>query len=855
MFKNTNCLFDKIIPKKDLSQCSDHNSYGIFRQGIFDVSAMNLDKYWEIDKFLSDNINIISKIECYLLKEPLFSIPYFQFVNHGQVGFKFLDKNNNPIRHLTLQLESSWYPVISDTMPLDLPLTCKVIDNENNKEDIILKYNDKTAIYSNLLEKENYASNILIEMNKYTYFKGVNLTYLSDLVNFNFFLESYRVWRNVNTNQEISQDDIEPSIANLMKFDCSYKGTGPNNFCSGGSGDGSLFVFNGFTPSFSSQNEGCIMHFATLESKDNNVLVQQFKNFIKWNFSNFQCYNDLQTHAESFSKHYVLISPASFNYNWCLSKISNSSYSSDDVNNLFLNLRPNYAKNLKASWLSEKNWDINDKSCQLFDYLISMVGASPNIIQASLLQDSLTSPGVPFLCQGENYTCETYVRYVITMLMNNDTWKNNGVNVIPEFDFTFNNLKENDMDFQNNIFRAYSLYWPVAIFDDGYENGVPESVFNTDPKFENDKILFSKQTQLFKYLFKGDLIEASKTKNNPIITIITEILSFSGLDRLFKNSMYSSIKGVFTNLIYCLFLYDFLGVEEVFLPGYPVRKCVDNNQYEYVKNYDCEPYIYKFQVGKKSRAAIANYKSLQACLDWISYGASTISSSTATPVKDPLLDKLKVDISDAIKEFQLIVNKKDLKDPNKLCSKDDNICKNEINIENQVTILSHYTNAHVDMLDAFLTILQNPSKISKLFLKDFGNKIYDTFERVYTVLNLYFRKFTTFCHQSYILSPQILFQTDPANTVYNFKDFARENTLCANLKCNLDMVNKPELITYKTNILPKKFKADFRILNPNIELDKNKRNNTVFYTTLIICIILIIIVIVIIILKISKKIK
>ena len=29
------------------------------------------------------------------------------------------------------------------------------------------------------------------------------------------------------------------------------------------------------------------------------------------------------------------------------------------------------------------------------------------------------------------------------MLMNNDTWKNNGVNVIPEFDFTFNNLKEN----------------------------------------------------------------------------------------------------------------------------------------------------------------------------------------------------------------------------------------------------------------------------------------------------------------------------------------------------------------------------------------------------------------------------
>jgi hypothetical protein len=319
--------------------------------------------------------------------------------------------------------------------------------------------------------------------------------------------------------------------------------------------------------------------------------------------------------------------------------------------------------------------------------------------------------------------------------------------------------------------------------------------------------------------------------------------------------MYSSIKGVFTNLIYCLFLYDFLGVEEVFLPGYPVRKCVNNNQYEYVKNYDCEPYIYKFRVGKGSRAAIANYKCLKACLDWLSYGASTIYSPTATPIKDPLLDKLKSDISDIIKQFETIKNKTDLKDPDKVCPKDDNICKNQINMENQVTILSHYANAQGDMLDALLTIMQNPSKISKLVLKDFGNKIYDTFERVYTVLNLYFRKFTTFCHQNYVLSPQILFQTGSENTIYNFKDFSRENTLCSNLKCTLDIINKQELITYKNNILQKKFKADFKLLNPNNELDINKRNNTGFYITLIMCIIIVMAIITIMILKISKKIK
>ena len=69
------------------------------------------------------------------------------------------------------------------------------------------------------------------------------------------------------------------------------------------------------------------------------------------------------------------------------------------------------------------------------------------------------------------------------------------------------------------------------------------------------------------------------------------------------------------------------------------------------------------------------------------------------------------------------------------------------------------------------------------------------------------------------------------------------------------MVNKPELVTYKNNVLPKKFKAEFKLLNPNNEIDINKRSNTGFYITLTICIILVIAIITIIILKISKKIK
>ena len=106
-------LFDKVIPKtdyiSDLKQCDDHKSYAIFRQGIFDVSGFSTDKYWEIYNFFEQanpkypgkkNKEVIKRVECYLLKHPLFNFPIvfyplFQFVHHAQIGFKFIEGFGN----------------------------------------------------------------------------------------------------------------------------------------------------------------------------------------------------------------------------------------------------------------------------------------------------------------------------------------------------------------------------------------------------------------------------------------------------------------------------------------------------------------------------------------------------------------------------------------------------------------------------------------------------------------------------------------------------------------------------------------------------------------------------------------
>ena len=880
------CLFDKIIPVDDLSQCYDHKSFAIFTQGIFDVSGLNTEKYWEIHNFLQSNQDKIAKIECYLLKHPLFNFPIvfyplFQFVHHGQLGFKFMDKDGNTIRHMNLQLQNSAYPTTDTTAPFDLPITCKAVDfnNPDDQGKIVLNLNDQTAIYADLLEHKDYSTNNVIEMNKYTYFRSINLSFLKGTVNFNFFLQSYKIWRNLNTPNDTNNPvdtTIPPAVKDLNTLVCNQ----PDGKC-GGNGDGSLFVFNGFSPAFISKNEGCILHYANIISTSGNSqnLTNQFDNLIKWVFSNVYCSKTKETGINSFSKHYITLSTSLLNYNWCL---SSTGVDSGKLNTLFSKLRPSGTTGSRqpATWLDPtvKTWDLADESCALFDTLMANVATSKSLVQTSYTPNdpknpsdfaskTVNDPTPPFLCQGENYNCETFARFMITMILNNNSWgatSNNDVNVQQLFDFNFGGTKlEGDMSFDNNLYRSYSMYWPVAIYDDGYENGVPESEFNSNPIFDKDRELYSKQAQLFKYLFNGKNIEAAKTTGNPLLELLSEFLSAPLLKQLMDSFASSnSQKGfntattVLTTLMYVLFLYNFLGVEEVFVVGYPLRKLSDTQQfkYDYFTTYDCQPSIYKFQIGKSSRAAIANNKCIEAYMNWLSNGETPnpIFGSFNT-TNDPILTRIKDDMTKAYGEIQNLKKfNSDLQNDPSSCEAQyprdieaplRAYCELKKTTNSITTNFGGVKNMGEDMFDIMSTLMENPTKIPKIFLETFSNFLSEIGNKIYEILTKYFGRFTTLCHQNYCFDPQILvqMQTTP-NSLYGFPDFSRPTSgICSNLICSEDLTNQPKLIVQNHVKQPHVFTAKYKLLNPYYDLNK-PNPNLGFIITLVICILVLLIV-------------
>lgn len=930
-------LFDKVIPKTtdysaDLKQCDDHKSYTIFTQGLFDVSGFTTDKYWEFYNFLmsdkDENGNTIKpvfkklkRIECYLLKHPLFNFPIlfyplFQFVHHAQIGFKFIDEDDKVIRHATIQLQNSWYPSTSETVPFDLPLTCKRVDFTDkgdvspDNEDIIVHLNDKTGIYFDLLEPLNYTDQAFIDMNKFTYFRGINLDFLKGTVNFNFFLESYKMWRAINTDSVIPDMNIPDVVKKLNTMSCH---TAEGVKCGGGTGDGSLFVFNTFSPAFISANEGCIMNFADLSrvTEDESGSVQlssKFLNFLQWTFSNLYCSKKPETYTSSFSKHYITLSTAGFNYNWALKAKYNAANTdskngttpppnmqpvgtADQINALFKNLRPTTSG--KSGWLDKKGWkkdsddskDPDDPTCDTFDKLMDALSIGKSLVQAKVdpanFQASANADNAPFLCQGENYTCEIFSRYMVSGILNRDdiwTGADNPVKIDKHFDFSFNGTEEGDMTFSDNLFRSYSMYWPVAVFDDGYENGVSETEFNINEKFKDDKILYAKQAQLFKYLFKGQLIEAGKTSGNILMSAVSDFLSlpiFSTLIDYLGNAKvqkgYTTMTSVLTGLFYALFLYEFLGVEEVFVVGYPLRNySKDNFQNTYVKNYVCEPYIYKFQIGKSSRAAIANNKCIEAYLKWIKnqkapnpiFGKFDIDS-------DPAMKKLREDIKAAYEKIKQGIKG----DPQNLTPEQiDESCKLVPSIgglKDDCKILKEFSNygrdgidvmgGGKDVLSSLLTFIeQNPKKIPLFLAESLANFASDIGNKIFEILTMFMGRFTTICHQNYDLDPQIMMQTNlDKNKFYQFPDFNRPSAgESCSISCDIekgvtDIINAPKIQTYKNDFTAKKFKAKYNIVDPYEQrpTDPNKG----FYITLTICILIVIAVISFLIYKSMKK--
>ena len=919
-------LFDKVIPKTDssspydsyktdLQQCDDHKSYSIFRQGIFDVSGFSTDKYWEINNFFEEenpfyqgkkNKDVIGKIECYLLKHPLFNFPIFfyplfQFVHHSQIGFKFIDKDGRTMRHMTIQLQNSWYPVTSETVPFDLPQTCKRVEftadgsnlNVSNKnEDVMVILNDKTAIYADFLEKDSYTDNVIIEMNKYTYFRGINLDYLKDTVNFNFFLESYRMWRSINTNglgyYSSSNMKIPDIVNTLEKTKCS---TSPDGKC-GGDGDGSLFVFNTFSPSFISQNEGCILHFADIKSDSDNGLnlSSRFLDFMKWTYSNLYCSKTPETYIHSFTRHYITLSTSLLNYNWAINQVNdtNTLLTTKKIDHLFNKLR-------NGTWLNSKGWDTNsssstyDEGCEVFDALMTSVANSNSLTQPNTSNgaDSLNSVVTPFLCQGDNYTCEIFSRYIVSMIVSNsEEWSsdNSGVSIDKKFDFNISNqVKEGQMTFVDNLYRSYTMYWPVAVYDSGYENGVSETEFNMNPKFNDDKIMYAKQAQLFKYLFKGQFIEAAKTANNPFMMVIADFLGLPLFNDLISavtsgstQAGYTTAMSAVSGLLYALFLYKFLGVQEVFITGYPVRKLtVDPSTNDvatdikykgydqYNTEYQCEPSIYKFQIGTKSKAAIANNKCIEAYFNWIQQGESptpifpTIEDNDSDAVK-----RIKQDLQDAYNKIkETVLGSSSYISPEEKCKNmvinnplDKGspladfrpMCEDIYSMANTMKTVGNVVDAGKDILDIMLVVAKNPSEIPKFLVTEFANFLGKFGNKLYIILTKFMRRFTTLCHQDYTFAPQIMYQMNNAssyNNSYKFPDFNRpSNSICGNLICNIGENTKTKrmLVTTDHNIKRKLFSADYKIIDPYklkaVETNKNKD----FHITVFVCFILVI---------------
>ena len=198
-----------------------------------------------------------------------------------------------------------------------------------------------------------------------------------------------------------------------------------------------------------------------------------------------------------------------------------------------------------------------------------------------------------------------------------------------------------------------------------------------------------------------------------------------------------------------------------------------------------------------------------------------------------------MDFINAVSEYMKGKNGDGNVDPTVAC-KDSSIpfCKEGVEITNGITNIKHYANSAADIIDAVTKMIENPEKVSAIFIQSFSNYIKNISDKIFRILTLYLGKFTTICHQNYTFNPQILVQrNNDLKTPYGFADFKRPSEgICSNLKCDIDITNKPvQLAMSSNNIKAKKFKAKFKLSNPYKDT-KTDYSSLGFHVTLVICI-------------------
>ena len=785
MFSNKSCLVKKSVPYEDSAQCHDHTSVGSFQQGIFNINSFDSDNYHSVKDWVTKNQGSIKRIECFLLKHPLFNFPVefyftFQFVHHAQLGFIFYDDNDTPLKHVVLQLQNSWWPSV-DTVPFDLPQPCRLVKDDGTQK-TILHFNDKTSILGGFLENPGEKSKDIITMNQYTVFKGLNLSFMNGIVNYNFFLMSYNLWRS-NYTKKTTKDYEPKSKDNPIML--PVKSGQPGNTI-GGSADGKLFVFNTFSPSYLSYDEGLILNFATIkndpESKIENGCAENFNELISWTFRNLQCYDNVLQHTASYSRAYCTLSSSILNYNWVKEKYTNGGEAL--VNDMYNN---NWNK-------LGSTWDSDDINCKLYDQIMDDISTGKHTNYFQDCKGELNGTNSIMTLLGDNYNCEIYARYMVSLLSKDPTgecfFDKGGTTLESHFDFslpeTVDSKKcpvDSDYSITENLTRAYTGTWPVAMMDENYESGILESDFNnieestkydaaTKAKLIKDRETYVSQSMLFSFLFNGNNINAAELTGNPLLKAITNFFGAPLLESIYKvadkrnsTTMLSALRV----LMFSLFLYIFLDVDEVFLSGYRTRNLnIIDKKFDWNTTFDCEPAIYKFRIGKNSKAGIANTKLLEALLGWILQDTGKKLVDEMSPMNDKGLSEDLKNIGASVKDLlNKAMNNKD--NPfNEDCTGKSGLEKISCNItklEDEVKYIGEVTKDMASITGnatkMFTTLISNPLLLPEEVISELIIGIEKVGNKLYSVISGASSKFTTWCHLNYNFHPSVLHQRLP----------------------------------------------------------------------------------------------
>ena len=748
----------------------------------------------------------------------------FSFLHHAQIGFIFKDKDGNQIRHFCLQLQNGWWPPVSSTVPFNLAQPCKIV-NPDGTSRIETNLLDQTAIFGHFLEPENYMAENIVEMNKYTNFKGINLNFLSGNVNFNFFLESYRVWRLQNTDIEHNPDLIEQ-----FNFRTDYgQKRGDNNqlLKLKGTGDGKLFVLNSFSPAYWSLNEGTILHFATISGD-----TDKFKSFIEWNFNNLQCYDNPRQHNKGYARTYNTLSTSTLSLDWVKKNVD------INLNNLIKCIRP--INGNKALWVTTTDkWNPDGTEEKDYEKIMYAISNCKNLGQMTILKDNFgyDYSSCALVPTASNFNCETYSSMVISMILNTDTFDN----VDRKFDFNFPGINNSDTEYtlSDNLMRMYAAYWPVAIYEDGYENGIFESDFNNsnDPNIIADRAEYAKQSMIFQYLFGGLNIEAADTTGNPVLKLLSELFTMPMINTILgvlpKSA--STMAPIINNMMYCIFLYEFLKVETVYLSGYKFNN-IKNDSFDIYRYYDCEPSIYKFKIGTSTKRGIANSKLLLAVLKWITKGKTDFlsnfklfkdsdSNPNLTSDQKEKINQIENSFNKAYADVNNIIDYKnedcDTKFPIEDCEKvkkagcEIRNMRNSICSANNVIKRLGYAGGFVsNTTDAFLEIIRNRD-ISVPLVKELSNFVFEKADVFANIITGNMQRFTTWCHQNYEFNPNIMVAKN-SNTNYALGNLIRRpDGICKDFGiCNLSDKDLPVINKVSTNFENKILYAE--INNTNI---------------------------------------